>query len=170
MHQDINPGNIARGRDGVVRLLDFGTVANLTPALNTVGKSTVQATTAVGWHPGFAAPETLMLKSRKASDQYALCKVAMAAIAGRPGGGVTTREISAAVSASVAEVLTKASHSSPRGRFPSCTAFVTALRQAMSPLSPNRPSAATSPKQVVRSPHTKASPKQAKRAPSPRRS
>ena len=130
VHQDVNPGNIVRDNRGTVLLLDFGTVANLVPGQNSVGLPTSHATSAVGWHPGFAAPETMLGKSRKASDQFALCAIGLAALAGRPDGYVRVEHVQHLLSPAVVAVFRQATAHSPRDRFGSCQDFVAALVRA----------------------------------------
>lgn len=128
--QDVNPGNLGMDAAGRVRLFDLGTVANLAPALNTVGQGTHVATTAIGHHFGFSAPETQKRQSRRASDQYGLAAMALAAIAGKPNGGVKPASIKAKLPTAVFQVFDRAMQASARDRFATCMAFVDALDAA----------------------------------------
>ena len=131
IHHDVNTGNIARDRRGHVRLLDFGTTANMMRATNSIGASTEVATTAVGYHPGFVAPELLYGRpARKGTDQYSLATVALAALAGAPHGSVALQDPRLRLTPAQRAVLGKALELSPRDRFKTCGAFVGALRRA----------------------------------------
>ncbi len=131
IHHDVNTGNIARDGLGHVRLLDFGTTADMKKGINTVGLTTEVATTAVGYHPGFVAPELVVGQpARKGTDQYSLAAVVLAALAGAPDGSVAYTDSRLSLSSAQSAVLQKAQSMSPRDRFPTCGAFVDALRRA----------------------------------------
>lgn len=131
IHHDVNTGNIARNGRGHVRLLDFGTTADMMTGVNTVGATTEVATTAVGFHRGFVAPELLIGQpARKGSDQYSLAAVGLAALVGAPDGGVSLADAAGLLSTAQRAVVQKALSLSPRDRFATCGAFVGTLRRA----------------------------------------
>ncbi len=131
MHHDVSPANLVRDAAGHVRLIDFGTTARLVAGVNTVGAPTGRASAAVGFHPGFVAPEIAYERAgRRSSDQFSLAAVLLAGLAGAPQGGVRLRDPRVALSAKQAAVVGKALALSPRDRFVTCGAFVGALRRA----------------------------------------
>ena len=131
IHHDVNPGNMARDDAGVVRLLDFGTTADMVAGTDTIGGVTEVASAAVGFHPGFVATELLVAqRARKGTDQYSLAAVGLAALAGVADGRVQWTAPALPLGPAQRAVFAKALALSPRDRFATCGAFVGALRRA----------------------------------------
>ncbi|WP_250290141.1 serine/threonine-protein kinase, partial [Frankia sp. CiP1_Cm_nod1] len=78
LHRDIKPGNVLLGRDGHVRLTDFGIAA-------TDGDSTLTGTGALVGSPAYIAPERVRGSSgTPASDLWGLGATLYAAVEGQP--------------------------------------------------------------------------------------
>ncbi len=78
LHRDIKPGNVLLGRDGRVRLTDFGIAA-------TDGDSTLTGTGALVGSPAYIAPERVRGSSGSpASDLWGLGATLYAAVEGQP--------------------------------------------------------------------------------------
>ncbi|WP_322754463.1 serine/threonine-protein kinase [Frankia sp. Cas3] len=78
LHRDIKPGNVLLGRDGHVRLTDFGIAA-------TEGDSTLTGTGALVGSPAYIAPERVRGSSGSpASDMWGLGATLYAAVEGQP--------------------------------------------------------------------------------------
>jgi serine/threonine-protein kinase len=146
VHRDVKPANVlvdvGRGRPDHPYLSDFGlakrdTTAGLTMTGNFVGTA------------GFAAPEQISGQpARSESDQYALACVAFTMLTAsvpfehrsaeavlwaqmsEPPPRVTARRPD--LSAAVDEVIARGLARKPADRYPSCGAFASALRQALS--------------------------------------
>ncbi len=78
LHRDIKPGNVLLGRDGHVRLTDFGIAA-------TEGDATLTSTGALVGSPAYIAPERVRGSSGSpASDLWGLGATLYAAVEGQP--------------------------------------------------------------------------------------
>ncbi|WP_131765562.1 serine/threonine-protein kinase [Candidatus Protofrankia californiensis] len=78
LHRDVKPGNVLLGRDGHVRLTDFGIAA-------TDGDSTLTGTGALVGSPAYIAPERVRGSSGSpASDLWGLGATLYAAVEGQP--------------------------------------------------------------------------------------
>ena len=94
VHCDVKPGNILVGRDGRVRVADFG-LASLPHGHSTAttlssDPSAQRSLTGIGGTPGYIAPERLAGHGPDAAgDQFALCVTAFRDPVGRPAGAWT---------------------------------------------------------------------------------
>ncbi|MGF7238369.1 MAG: serine/threonine-protein kinase, partial [Frankia sp.] len=78
LHRDVKPGNVLLGRDGRVRLTDFGIAA-------TEGDATLTGTGALVGSPAYIAPERVRGSSgTPASDLWGLAATLYAAVEGHP--------------------------------------------------------------------------------------
>jgi eukaryotic-like serine/threonine-protein kinase len=78
LHRDVKPGNVLLGRDGRVRLTDFGIAA-------TEGDATLTGTGALVGSPAYIAPERVRGASgTPASDLWGLAATLYAAVEGHP--------------------------------------------------------------------------------------
>jgi serine/threonine protein kinase len=141
-HRDVKPANILLLR-GHARLADFGLARPLTGSL-------VAAT--LGGTPAYMAPEVWEGLASSHSDQWSLAAVYYELRTGRRLFRATElvtmmREISqgepnlSALPEAEQEVVRQAMARAPRDRFPTCAAFVEALREAQRPIPPPPPPA-----------------------------
>lgn len=142
LHRDVKPANVLIGHDGRIALTDFGFAAPTTEQGNLTKAGRVIGTTA------YLAPEIIRGESASpASDQYGLGIVVYEMLTGQPPfrganamavlrahvqdepppPSTVRRGLPPAVDAVIARALAKA----PQQRFPTCTAFATALAQAL---------------------------------------
>ncbi len=120
VHRDVKPGNLLLDESGSVRVADFGIARG--DGLESHTQTGVVLGTA-----GYLAPEQVQgSRATAASDRYALAVVAHELLTGaRPGATPPSTQ------PAVAGVLSLALATNPAERFPSCLAFVAALRQAL---------------------------------------
>ena len=150
VHRDVKPDNILVGRDGRVRLVDFGLVAPTGASSDATdgevaalaaGSPELTATGAAVGTPAFMSPEQRAGKvADAASDQWSFAVTACLALAGsRPelvsGVAVPPPGLTAPVRA----VLGRALAMEPDARHPSMDALVSALEQAFAPRRRGRP-------------------------------
>src|SRR5688572_21047476 len=146
VHRDIKPDNILVGKDGRVRIGDFG-LAQIPSSVDGVATIPLGDGTATGTvlgTPAYMAPEQIdggELDAR--TDQYAFCVAAWEALCGeRPFQGTNTAELrdaivkaqpqtgSRRVPARLRRVLARGLASVPAARWPSIRALLAALRSA----------------------------------------
>ena len=151
VHRDVKPSNVLVGRDGRVRIGDFG-LARLGPGdarpsavIGTPPRSiplpvdrsfaTVTEAGTIGGTPAYMAPEQWLGVNDPRSDQYALSVAIVESLTGRrPGedGAFALREETAGGEA-LAAALARALSAQAEARFPSVGAFADALASAVSP-------------------------------------
>lgn len=161
VHRDFKPDNALVGRDGLVKLVDFGLVleaGSAEPAsggeARALAPSSITVTGAVLGTPAYMAPEQLDRRTpvTPAADQFAFCVALYEALFGsRPFGGETLEEIAAAlnretpmpeldrVPRAVWAVIRRGLQRDPAARWPSMTKVRAALSSAASASSRWRP-------------------------------
>jgi serine/threonine-protein kinase len=136
VHRDVKPANLLLGRDGRLRVCDFGIARLQTGATRSSASHTLVGT------PAYMAPEQALGKAAgPAADQYALGTVLFETLTGRPpfegDTPVATAlaqmsadapEIPARVPAHLRAPLRRALAKDPADRFPDCRALAHALR------------------------------------------
>lgn len=144
LHRDIKPSNVLLNTDGSPVLADFGLARILGGLRRITATGTVMGT------PEYMSPEQASDEQLgPASDQYSLAVVAYEMLTGRvpflaqtPSAVLLahvtkpmppTPELNGELSAHVEEVLRRALAKKPEERFPSASAFVTALKPAAWP-------------------------------------
>ncbi|MCE9573801.1 MAG: serine/threonine-protein kinase [Deltaproteobacteria bacterium] len=147
VHRDFKPDNVLLGKDGQVRVADFGLARLGTEAIaaheaEDAEASTVTMTGVVLGTPLYMSPEQRRGKVGPAADQFAFCVALWEALAGAPPfAGATTGEIDEAVRAQrfqpptagrvvpahLRKALSRGLAVDPEARFPSMEALLDAL-------------------------------------------
>lgn len=131
LHLDVKPGNllVAKSTRGVLRLRvsDFG-IAVAGKHVEFADHSTVVASIAPGFSPGYAAPEQRLGREvTRRSDQYSLARVFVALLKGRQLDGGYLPGALPMLNAAQNRAVARALNDAPTRRFDSCSAFVNAL-------------------------------------------
>ncbi len=125
VHRDLKPSNILLGRDGRVRVADFG-LARFDPTAVDPSEISGSLQTTTAGTPGYMAPELFEgASATPASDQYAISTTTHELLhGGLPGQEPTPRR---RVSAGVDAVLRRGRNAAPDARFETVGAFAAAL-------------------------------------------
>jgi len=132
IHHDVKPANILVREDQgrrEVRLGDWGISRKGRGTQRADGSPTVIAT-ALGYSPGYRAPEQWRGEARAASDQYALALVLCSIIEGRVFSEYYKFSNLAEFSHDQNDVVRRALSHEPEERFRTCGLFVEKLRAA----------------------------------------
>jgi serine/threonine protein kinase len=126
VHRDVKPANIFVGRDGRVRVGDFGIAYAGAPA----DVTSSEQTTIVAGTPAYMAPEQKSGRVDARSDQFATCVGIAEALTGvRPSSDARVVLPNEALAAALSRGL----HFQPTQRFPTMLALVDALETAIRP-------------------------------------
>lgn len=131
VHRDLKPSNILLGRDGRVRVADFG-LARFDPSAVEPSEVCGALQTTTAGTPGYMAPELFAgAIATPASDQYAIAVTGHELLrGGLPGQEPTPRR---RVSAGVDAVLQRALRDAPQERFETVGALAAALTRGQRP-------------------------------------
>ena len=139
VHRDVKPANVFVGRDGRVRVGDFG-LARLGSelalgasgsALPAVGDNRVTATGFAAGTPAYMAPEQLRGEVDARSDQFALCVALTEALTGERPVADAMPDVAGAPA--LRGLLARGLREDPAMRYPSMDALVDALAAVTSP-------------------------------------
>lgn len=154
VHRDVKPGNLLMGRDGRVRLTDFGLACTAEQTRGYLTEPSLTMTGATVGTPAYMAPEQFMGRAVDArSDQYSLAVALTDALVGeRPLPGSTPEDLEEAAAQhqrpaptpAVMQLLCRALEPRPGDRFPNLAEFADELERHNAPSSPTlRPVIAT---------------------------
>ncbi|HEU0029184.1 MAG TPA: serine/threonine-protein kinase [Kofleriaceae bacterium] len=139
VHRDVKPANVLVGRDGRVRIGDFG-IAHRDPAATDVSSRSPRLPSAppdvIAGTPAYMAPEHRAGRVDARSDQYSAAVSIVEALTGkRP----TEDDVISLEPPALAAVLTRALRANPDERLPTMTDFADALAAAIAPPPPPAP-------------------------------
>lgn len=127
VHCDVSPGNILIDAENEVRLTDFG-IARIGEVVQRTNGQTVVVSGALGWHPGYSAPEVLMHQQpRSRSDQYSLARVCLSLVRREVFGSPSPVALPGTLRESKSAALRRALRTDADARFPSISAFADAF-------------------------------------------
>jgi serine/threonine-protein kinase len=146
VHRDVKPANILVTTDGRAKLTDFG--------IARIPSQTITQTGASMGTPAYMAPEQIQgLRTDARADQFSLSVVAYELLAGRRpwiaenNTGLMFKILSEdppplhlfnpALSPAISDVVSRALSKLPDQRYPSCTAFASAMTAAMTSIPEN---------------------------------
>jgi len=136
VHRDVKPSNVFVGRDGRVRIGDFGIArahggeAKEPPSRPGPGIGRLTVTGAVSGTPGYMAPEQLRGAVDARSDQFALCVAVIEGLTGaRPDAGATPQL--PGVPRELREALVRGLAADPGVRFATMAELADALSAAL---------------------------------------
>ncbi len=147
IHRDVKPSNLLTGRDGRVRVADFGlALAGESLHPGSAGGSDERLTQdgAIVGTPAYLAPEQRADGTADArTDQFSLCVALAEALTGdRPDAGTTRAQlVEGGAPAEVAEILARALSRAPERRFSSMDHLADALAAATDDRAASRPRA-----------------------------
>ena len=130
VHRDVKPSNIFVGRDGRVRVGDFGLATrDRTASAATGSDSSLTSDGQVVGTPAYMAPEQRAGKQvDERADQYSLCLALSEALLGeRPAAGATAAELSARGVAAPWAAIARGLAKDPAARFADLRPLVAAL-------------------------------------------